>query len=327
MALLSLPNELLGRIVEKTMPEGFGNFVLSCKAVYQAGTHLIEEHNTLRRRYRHFRYEGDGNLSDQDTCASSLQLIARIAEDPRIAKYIAVADFKADGRAWKDGSIQKPLHEHVNNSSEFRALLEKSTYLRDTGDDASIVLEHLTAHFEPYKGTHILAATLLLTLLPNVTQLSLPKRWELWGDSKTWDASSLLDAIVKRANDPRDSAAGLSKLDSILPSIAWGYDTRWKLSTFIPFLSIESVRKFCAGSTRALDNGYRGYPFEAPKYETFGRGLEVVELVAAVVDAIELRKFLSRIPRLKAFRLKAFRVSYETQWSGCGPHFDASAVM
>jgi hypothetical protein len=82
------------------------------------------------------------------------------------------------------------------------------------------------------------------------------------------------------------------------------------------------MRRFCAGSTRAIDDGYTGAPFDIPEYETFGMGLEVVELVGAVVDGKELGKFLSRMPRLKTFRL-----SYETKWHGCGHDFDAAAAM
>jgi len=57
-------------------------------------------------------------------------------------------------------------------------------------------------------------------------------------------------------------------------------------------------------------------------HDSFGAGLEVVELVGAVVDAIELRKFLSRMPRLRSFKL-----SYETKWHGCGHDWDAGDVM
>lgn len=62
MALPSLPNELLSPMNELTIPEGFENFILSCKAVYQAGQTLLEEDNTLRSTF--FKHGGSGNFSD-----------------------------------------------------------------------------------------------------------------------------------------------------------------------------------------------------------------------------------------------------------------------
>jgi len=90
--------------------------------------------------------------------------------------------------------------------------------------------------------------------------LRFPKNWEesvrlLYSAptvAKPWEAWELLDEIAKRANDPSDSSAGLSKLTSILPSTAWGYENKWPLSAFTPFLSIKSVRNFCVGSLSRL---------------------------------------------------------------------------
>lgn len=335
MTLLSLPNELLRRIIEETIPEDFENFVFSCKAVYQAGRIFLEEHNTLRRRYRYFRYGGNGDFSDHDTCASSLQLIARIADDPRIASYIVHADFKEDSHFGPDKNDIVTLADYVKHSSDFRALLENSPYLRDTGTDAADVIHYLTTQLLPDGCAKVgcakagstcidFAGTFLLTLLPNVTQLSLPKEWEQLGRNRLeecWNTSSLLDAIVKRANE---SSAGLSELTSILPSAAWGYHNRWKLSTFTPLLSIESVRRFCAGSTVAMEDGDTGVAFYEPEYESFGRGIEVVELVATAVDGKELAKFLSRMPQLKTFRLNSETKMHKYNFHF---HFNTRATM
>jgi len=133
-----------------------------------------------------------------------------------------------------------------------------------------------------------------------------------------WD---LVDEIFKRDNDPSDSIAGLSKLTSILPSTAWGYENKWALSAFTPFLSIKSVRNFCVGSPIAIDDGYTGCVY-VPKQEIFGEKLEVVQMAGGVVDHIEVRKFLSRTPRLRSF---AF--NFECKWHGCGSDWDARAFV
>jgi hypothetical protein len=330
MTLLSLPNELLGRIVQETMPEGFENFVLSCKAVYNTSGILLEQHNTMRRRYKHFKYRGAGDLSDQETCASSPQLIARIAADPLIAKYMVSADFKEDSIPEDEDNVEA-LVQLLENSWEVRSLFDDSPYLKEAGVDPSAALRYIVDQCVPEEGDPSLTATLLLSLLPNVTEIALPKEWEQLESNRRylqrrteipWNMWPLLEAIVKRANDPSDSSAGLSKLASLLPSAAWGYENRWKLSTFTPFLSITSLRRFCAGSCRAIDDGYTGAAFNIPEYKSFGMGLEVVELAGAVVDGRELLKFLPRLPRLKTFRL-----SYETKWHGCGHNYDAGAAM
>jgi hypothetical protein len=45
-------------------------------------------------------------------------------------------------------------------------------------------------------------------------------------------------------------------------------------------------------------------------------------MAGGLVDHIEVRKFLSRIPRLRSF---AF--NFECKWHGCGSDWDAGAFM
>jgi hypothetical protein len=181
MALLLLPSELLGRIVKETMPEGFKNFVVLCKVVYHATGTLLHRHNTLRRRYRHFKYRGDGNLLDQGTCVSSLQLIARIAADPLVAKYVVSADFKEDSIPLNEANVQA-LVQYLENSWEVQSMFDDSLYLEEAGIDPLAALQYVIEQSASEERGAGLTATLLLTLLLNVTKISLPKRCPLTRD-------------------------------------------------------------------------------------------------------------------------------------------------
>jgi hypothetical protein len=102
MALLTLPDELLQDVVERTLPEGFESFSLSQKRIYNIAQEYIPRHNRLRRRYKHFRSVLCRVECQSRTCADilrhkiryddnikcALHLLYRIAIEPTIAEYI-----------------------------------------------------------------------------------------------------------------------------------------------------------------------------------------------------------------------------------------------
>ena len=327
MALLTFPVELLRPIIAYAFPDDFESFALTCKFIHSACFPFIAKHNFLKQRYRHFHFVRSDEDENED-CSSSLQLLARIAEERLIAQYITFADLKND-RPPVERDVGQERIDRMKESGKLLALLQNSPYLEAAGLDASQVMEHMYNRYVSMDDCSILnegeelAATLLLTLLPNTTHLAMDKEWPVYHARNTnIGRSALLDEIVERANDPRDYTAGLSKISDILPSTAWGYENRHALAIFSPLLSIKSVKSFKAGGCIALDDNYTGKAFPLPPYETFGYGLEEVDLVGACVNADELRKFLSRTKRLKKFRL-----SYETKWHGCGHDWDAGATM
>ncbi|RDW77659.1 hypothetical protein BP6252_05712 [Coleophoma cylindrospora] len=326
MALTHLPPEILARIVEETMPEGIESFAVTCQAVYNSCQKFLAKHRRLRRLYHAFRYHGDGSLSDESACASSFQLLLRIANEPLIARYIVKADLKRDAVP-EDAEIVKAHIRQMTNSGDFLSLLKDSPYLETAGVSPSSVVQYLISQYTVEDGDAGLAVTLLLTLLHNVTELTLPTSWSQLGDGprNTLEGGNplkkapLLDAIIKRINDPQQRNASLSKLTTILPHTAWGYENREELTSFAPFLSIPSMRNFSAGSCIAVEDGYTGIPFPKPEQETFGVGMEKIDLTGFCVDPDELRTFL-----LPMSRLRVFRMSYETKWHGCGHDWDAA---
>jgi hypothetical protein len=270
----------------------------------------------MKSQYGDFEY---GPFQGDDFCTSSFELIARIAEDPIIARFIVKANLKEDcppeDDEQADAHIQRALL-----SSNVLSLLENSPYVQRSGIDAARSLESMIAQYTPDDCNLGLTQTLLLSLLPNVTEMSLPKLWEVEGDGMSGSPSEeslrqlsdLLNDIVNGANNPAEPNAALSRLTTIHPSSAWDYNRNhypWQLSTFAPFLCIKSLKNFCAGDCRAtcVGGGHiiqdELYKFVAPENKNFGAGLEVVELVGACVDSTELRNFLSPMRNLRSFKL------------------------
>lgn len=97
MALFQLPDELLALIVEHAIPEGFESLCLTCHNLHTLCKPSIRQYNELRSHFRNFTYP----IKDRNphfTIGTSFELIARIAEEPVVARYIEHADFKVDTR-------------------------------------------------------------------------------------------------------------------------------------------------------------------------------------------------------------------------------------
>lgn len=323
------------------MPESFENLSMTCKSIYIKSSNLRTKHNKLRKRYRHFSYDlyvssneeadGEDNVTTEEQvaqqlehCYSSLQLLLRIADEPLIARYMVTADFKHD-TVPRNHRFTDAVAQQARKSENLLTLIGDSAYFYHAGFEPTEILDHFVQKFRPQDGTSGIAATFLLTLLPNVTTLALPENWGTydWHNPDVfWKRKYALEDLVERANDPKYLAAGLSKLTSILPSAAWGYDARWPLETFNPFLSIKSVTSFIAGGCVAVDDGYTGCPFPDPSDENYGINIEEVTLAGSVVDEKELQTFLRRLPKLKHLK-----ISYETKWHGCGHDMDAGGIL
>lgn len=101
--LLDLPSELLAMIANYCRPEGFANFISSCKRLYEASTTWIEEHKALRKRYSHYLFfdnrrnlicdhdsddECDPEDSDEHRTTITSELFEDIELNPQIALYV-----------------------------------------------------------------------------------------------------------------------------------------------------------------------------------------------------------------------------------------------
>ncbi|CAG8976775.1 hypothetical protein HYALB_00008433 [Hymenoscyphus albidus] len=220
MSIVTLPIEVLTRISEATMPEGFENFSLACKTFYAVSAQFCEKHNRFKERYTTFRYDnllyldwlederahGVGVFQDklpvemhyvkgaaEIFCFSALELLHQISEEPSIARYIAdfttVNDMFGDcttseaAKYFKNPFVQDRLKQ-IASSQNLLILLEDLPYLQDAGADALEVRDYLIWEYSSGIGDD-LATALLLTLLPNVTKV---KTYTGYYFSRTCDA-------------------------------------------------------------------------------------------------------------------------------------------
>ncbi|KAH8659375.1 hypothetical protein BGZ60DRAFT_415134 [Tricladium varicosporioides] len=340
MSLLLLPIELLTRIAQETLPDGFESFALTCRVTYCVSESLIKFHNRLNRQYRNLtlpkNYGTEDDLED-GTPTCSLQVLARIAEEPLIAKYILSANLMNESspdfhtEIDRDRFLEDQLQEIKKSATPILQLLKSLPYLEDTNIDPNDMLDYLFYEYNNSGGAGM-SVTILLSLLPYVTKISLPSRWKFYENGVlerpgevaiSYDRDLWLKDIVQRANDPLQPYAGLSQLTTILPTAGWGYEAHCGLDTFNHFLSIKSVQKFVMGGSKALEDSYTGQTFIEPEEgSSFGAGLEEVQLAGACADGTELRKFLKWM-----WKLKSFKFSFETKWHGCGHDWNKATAM
>ena len=130
MALLGLPDELLAPIVSYAIPEGFEGLCLACRRLHTICEPLIKQHNVLRSHFRNFNYYG--KVADPSfTIRTSFELIARIAEEPVVARYIQHADFKMDLRLPVGGRLWL-MEDSGYRPDTVRDLFANSRYLSGT---------------------------------------------------------------------------------------------------------------------------------------------------------------------------------------------------
>ena len=129
MALMQLPNELLGKIIRHVLPEGFESVALTCTRIYALCTPFIEYHNKLRGQFRTFNYFRRQGHPDF-VIGTGFDLPTRIAVEPIMARYIREADFARDG-IFRPGE----LVEDTQPDGPVVKLLAQSPYLKQAGLD------------------------------------------------------------------------------------------------------------------------------------------------------------------------------------------------
>ncbi|OKP00059.1 hypothetical protein PENSUB_8257, partial [Penicillium subrubescens] len=226
-------------------------------------------------------------LQVPDAISSAFNLIARIAVEPIVAHYIQEADFVKDGELSKG----KP-HDFVTRGSHDGAmmrLLASSPYLKQAGLDWkeywAVMQEDLDAgRYSQY------AAAFVLSLLPNIKVLGLPKWWMPQAAS-----DKLIETVICKArkNPTCSSSTGLVQLTNL---IGHGCaDGRFNLDWESCFLTLPHIRYFGATWCKGGSERRRS---SAQKYEA----LELVCFVNASIDSIEIASFLQNTPRLTTFK-------------------------
>ena len=305
MALTHLPNELLENIIIHVLPEGFESLALTCKKIHALCTPFVEHHNKLRSHFQNFTYY-DKTYEPSFTIRSAFNLIAHIAIEPVVARYIQEADFMVDSRFTR--GIPREMVTDVNRDEAVVRLLADSSYLKEAGLNwkkyyAAIEEDLNAARYSQH------AAAFLLTLLPNVKVLTLPRFW------KPVDATDkLIDAVIHRARHahlPYDRPS-IAQVTRFGPSVSLGAQERFDLDWATPFLALPHVRSFRGPSCVAIGDGHGSIASRYP-HRGFKEALEVVHLVSSSIDEVAIADFLKHTPRLKTLRY-----SHSTK-ENCGP--------
>ncbi|KAK7734682.1 hypothetical protein SLS53_007785 [Cytospora paraplurivora] len=253
----------------------------------------MERHNHLRSQFYNFSYtedRWDNVLAPYKPAA--FNLIRRIANEPKLARYIRHGDFDYDTypRAWRPWNVPD-----IDDGGPIVELFENSPYLKEAGLDWREYYALVQEDFERHIYSQH-AATFLLTLLPNVESLHLPRRWV-----STEKSDILLSTIVRKAiaqrNAPvwdRPSLVQLTKFTAHEP----GPRSEFGLEKAIPLLALPNTRWFeCAGCL-AINGASIAIASQDP-YLSYGATLETAHLGDNRIDVAAMADFLKHTPRLR----------------------------
>ncbi|KAL9007488.1 MAG: hypothetical protein Q9180_009641, partial [Flavoplaca navasiana] len=230
-----------------------------------------------------------------NTIWTAFDLIIRIAVNPIIARYVMHADF-----TWDSSSHNRPRELLADSlcGDDVLKLLATSAELKQAGLDWREYYAQIEEDLQARRYSQY-AAAFLMTLLPNLETLILPKKW------KPDDATNkLVDIVVTRANEPhfphnRPSLAQVTKLEVCVSNVA---QSRFDLDWVLPFLVLPHIRSFYGISCVAIGvDGHKGIPSTALQ-GGFGQALTVVDLWACCMDASTIDRFLCHTRLLRSLR-------------------------
>jgi hypothetical protein len=310
MGLLHLPTQLLSVIVQYVLSgDGFESLALTCKTCHALCLPFIQNHNKfnkLREHYQKFEYykpsPGQRFEKDRlcwllwypDNISSAFNLIARIAAEPDIARYIEQAEFDQDCQCTKGGLreiiTRSALADETPDEGREEAvirLLANSSDLKQAGLDwkeyyAAIEEDFNTGQYSQY------CAAFVLTLLPNLKRLRLPEQWN-YGAFAAPD--QLLDTVVSKARLP-GSKSSLSQV-TILEGNECDMATEFDIDMASPFLTLPYLQSFEAQRCTSADS----------HRNTVGEyaALENVSFRDTHLDEIAVGNFVQHTPNLKSF--------------------------
>lgn len=283
MALIKLADELLALIVEHAIPEGFESLCLTCHKLHTLCKPSIRQYNELRSHFRNFNYFVKEKYPSL-TIRTSFELIARIAKEPVVARYIEHADFRVDTRL-NVGRASWRMEMNGYRPETVRDLFASSRYL--SGTEWQDYFENYERDLKDNRYCQA-SASFLLTLLPNVKTVVLPLYWT--HDTET---EKLVEAIVRHARQPD---ASLSSVVSLKTSAA---RQGIVLNKITPLLALPRIQKFY-GPTSISHT-------EAPAHSSpcqslspsLGWTLEVAYLRGSNIDGPAMKHFLRCTPRLR----------------------------
>jgi hypothetical protein len=326
MGLLQLPGELLDEIITFTLPHGFENFVLSCKAIYARGESKIDRYNRLQSRRR---------FASQPTHdrGKALQLLYEISCDPLLADFIDVLclrNTRRDGNQSDASQLTDEFRMEDETMDRIKEIVTRSEWLEHAGVDVEgwwerIMNEDETADEEDSEEELPCTVVSLLSQLPGLKALQLPESWKMIQVAHPRDEEDkqlvyVLDALIKHSHESGERRCPLKELETILPFMPAGYEARAGLQCVEPFLSLRSIKELLGVSLIAVEDGYTGIPFHWRS--ELHSPLRRIELASCCVDSDGLSSFIAHTPQLEVFKY-----SHETKWHGCEHDWNPGAVV
>ena len=165
--LLSLANETLLQIIEETRPDSIWNFLRCCKRFWIVGAEGLEQHRQDRDRYRSPSFWFWAPTPEYDL--GTYEYLAELLVQPRHALYVnSVSVYRGFNTGqYREEGFEKKMWEKANDVC---VLLWGVTGCGFHYIQSDAVVKHVK---EIYRGDAQAAIRLMLTILPNLTMLTI----------------------------------------------------------------------------------------------------------------------------------------------------------
>ncbi|KAI1399686.1 hypothetical protein F4819DRAFT_406989 [Hypoxylon fuscum] len=308
--LLNLPVEVLRHIIEESMPEGFENLMLSCRAVYECGRFLLESHATRKREWRRFSLS---RFCIHKSCYRAP--VYSISVEPVLARYMETV--LPHPFLWFNynsicGSCRGHTHDPVIEEHIRRSIVE-SPYLRKAGVDAEKWASEINL-----MGSNVSTYlwTFYLTLLPNVKVLGLPDYFPhaiqmsqrlphgyygrhrgYW--TQTWP---VIKEIGRRIQEnPEDASLGKLTTLRIVGIYSPFGNYKFPIAILSPLLVLPNLTELYARNVVATSY-VPHFGSSCWYYRNINSNLRTIELNNSCMDVESISELLAHTPYLVSFK-------------------------
>ena len=236
MTMLQLPHELLDIIVLELFPDCFDSLLLTCRRLHAVCEPHLQRYSAIRSRFQNFAYD---KSPDGSGIHCSCQLLSYIAQRPYISRWILHADF-SDDPSWETVRYLPASVTRLDDA--VLALYKRSPCFQaaNASQDEFRKEYSTTVDFRLRSGKYpnyfmYFAPTMLLTQLPNVRSMVLPR-----DQRPTKISKRVAEEIVDRAQATEAvghgaSLARLTKLQTDRHDKTWN-DWRGSKLQYLPRL-------------------------------------------------------------------------------------------
>ncbi|KAI1465232.1 uncharacterized protein F4812DRAFT_440182 [Daldinia caldariorum] len=310
LILTDLPPEILRRVIEESMPEGFEKFMLTCRYVYECGRSLIDKHATYIRENRYLNFEGIADYVPIVTWMYS------VVNDPVVARYVWHVDFCQRRRGPDAIYPRKRLNGDPVAMSRLREFIVESPYLRRAGVDreewARVILSKVeTLDTEERDKYFVFMGPFLFTLFPNLKSfmfsppLSVRHAMEFPATSTRHldyypQAQRVMETITRMIEENADGAS-LGQLAQVWIRDLENNNEKMDLRALLSFFTAPDPKALYLTNCEDYGIGpiFLGYHRNSLDMSL---GLRKLVLEHSYVDSEAISFLLSRTPYLESFR-------------------------